>query len=70
MIELNYKGRRIEVEYSWQPAEPNNGINYGYIDEISKVVWDNKDITYDVENEFKDIEKAIYEEWEKFESDR
>ena len=63
-IELNYNGFNLDIEYSFQPAEPNNGVK-AEIEEISEILYKGEDILALLELQEKDIINAIWEEWEK-----
>jgi len=62
-ITLNYNGFDLDIEYSFQPSEPCNGIK-AEIDEISEILYNGEDILALLEPQKKDIINAIWKEWE------
>ena len=61
-IKSNYNGFNLDIEYSFQPTEPMNGIQ-AEIEEISEILYNGEDILALLEPQEKDIINAIWEEW-------
>ncbi len=61
-INLLYNGFNLNVKYSFQSAEPHNGIK-AEIEEICEILYKGEDILELLELQEKDIIEAIYKQW-------
>lgn len=72
-----YKGCLLTVEYDYQPEEPmvmyySDGSGYPGCPEefiINSIFLGDQDVSELLEDQFEDIEKAIYKEWESNKND-
>ena len=58
-IKIKHNGCEIDVHYSVQPAEPENGIQGSYIDEWT-IFYEGIDVTELLEPQSEDIENEIW----------
>lgn len=64
-IKIKHNGCEIEVHYSVQPAEPENGIQGAYIDDWT-IIYKGVDVTELLEPQIEDIENEIRRVLEEF----
>lgn len=58
IMEIEFNGCKLDVEFSIQPTEKGNGINE-HIDEISSIIYKGVDVCELLEPQYKEIESCI-----------
>ena len=61
IMEIEYNGCKLEVEFSIQPTEKGNGIQE-HIDEISSIMYKGVDVCELLEPQQSEIEACIWEQ--------